>query len=137
VSSPEVEFVQRWYEAFNGDDTSGWMDAVREMMHPEFEADMSRRVFNPAHYRGMEDVQRFLDEMEEIWTGAQVEVEEIRQQHERVLVLNRFSARGTGSGVQVQRSSAHLWFFQDGLVRGFVLYPDREEARAAFASPAG
>jgi ketosteroid isomerase-like protein len=137
VASPEVEFVQGWYEAFNRGDTAGWMDAVRDIMHPEFEADMSRRVFNPAHYRGMEDARRFLDEIEEIWTGARVEVDEIRQEHERVLVLNRFSARGTGSGVQVQRSSAHLWFFEDGLIRRFVLYPDRDEARTAFAESTG
>jgi ketosteroid isomerase-like protein len=137
VASREVELVRRFYEAFNEGEMVALVDAIRDTLHPDFESDMSRRVFNPAHYRGIDGAKRFLVDMEEIWSGARTELEEVLQDGDRVLVLNRFTARGAGSGAQVQRSSAHLWFFEDGLIRRFVLYPDRDEARSAFAESTG
>ena len=136
VASMEREFVDRWYDAFNRGAASSLVQEVGDTLHPEFECDMSRRVFNPVRYRGSEGITRFLADMAEIWARAQVEIEDIRQQGECLLVLNRFGARGVSSGAEVQRSSAHLWVFDGGLLRRFVLYPDRAEANAAFAEHA-
>jgi ketosteroid isomerase-like protein len=63
-----------------------------------------------------------------------VEAEEYIQSGDRILVLIRWHGRGKGSGVEMEASGAHLWTFRDGRAVGFLVYRDRNEARAALES---
>jgi hypothetical protein len=49
---------------------------------------------------------------------------------ERVLVLVRVHATGTGSGVPVDLRNAHEFTIRDGVLVRFKVYGDRDEALA-------
>jgi hypothetical protein len=66
------------------------------------------------------------------WTAVRFTAEEYRVlDGERVLVLDRFRARGKASGVaaeRVQPDGAHLFHVRGGVVTRLVRYQDRETA---------
>ncbi len=63
-----------------------------------------------------------------------IELDELVQRGDRILALMRWRGRGRGSGVQMEAPGAHLWTFRDGLIVGFDVYRDRDDARAALES---
>ena len=53
-----------------------------------------------------------------------------------VVVLNRASGRGRGSGAEVSADAATVWTIEDGKIMSLVLYWDSAKALAA-VDPAG
>jgi hypothetical protein len=68
------------------------------------------------------------------WEGFRTEVDDYREiDAERVLVLERYVARGKASGLelgQIRSRAASLFYVGEGRVRRLVLYNDRESAFA-------
>jgi uncharacterized protein len=105
-----------------------------DLLDPEIDLDLTERVFNPATYHGYEGVQRFWDEVQDVWEEWMTEPEELVDAGDQVVALVRSRGRGRGSGVEVEDSSANVWRVRDGRAVSYRLYRDREEAlRAARA----
>jgi ketosteroid isomerase-like protein len=71
------------------------------------------------------------------WLGAwerpiTISAEQFIQSGDRILVLINWVGRGKGSGVPIESPGAHLWTFREGLAVEYLVYRDRDEARAAF-----
>jgi ketosteroid isomerase-like protein len=60
------------------------------------------------------------------WEGWSIVAEEMRELDDGlVLVLNRYSARGKHSGLDVDQLGAHVFRIRDGKVTQLTVYPDR------------
>jgi ketosteroid isomerase-like protein len=103
-----------------------------DLITPDAEIDMSRRVFNPAVYRGREGWTRLRDEIREVWEEWRVTPERFFDAGDRVVSLERARARGRGSGVEVEiPRSASIWTLVDGRVRRVEVGWDLEAALKA------
>lgn len=49
---------------------------------------------------------------------------------EQVVVFTRYTGRGRGSSVEVEREGAHIWTFRDGAAVRLVIFSRRERALA-------
>jgi ketosteroid isomerase-like protein len=74
------------------------------------------------------------DEFLQAWDGHRIAVEGYRElDDDRVLVLGRFAARGSASGLDVQQmrtEGANVVHIRDGQVTRLVIYFDRDRALA-------
>lgn len=122
-----VELVRRAYEALNRGDTEGLI----ELCDPDFELDMSERVFNPATYRGHDGIRRFYREVREIWEEFHWDPEEFHESGEQVVAHLHSHGRGRGSGLEIDRRIAMVWRIRGGKAIATRLYVDRDEAMRA------
>ena len=127
--SPAVELVQRALAALNAGD----IEALVAVCDPEFELDMSDRVFNPATYRGHDGIRQFHAEVLEVWEHYVWEPEQLVDHGDRVLALVRTSGKGRGSGLEVDRQTAMIWTVRGDKAVSLRFYRDRERAHDAAA----
>jgi len=93
---------------------------------------MSRRVFNPAVYHGIDGLLRLNEEIRNVWREFRVVPEQFIDAGDRVVVLETIHARGRGSGVELDtRTSATIWTLRDGRATRVQIGFDRQEALKA------
>jgi hypothetical protein len=103
-----------------------------DLVAPDAEIDMSRRVFNPDTYRGMDGWVRLNEELREVWDEWRVIPERFVEAGDRVVVFVTIHARGRGSGVALRgRESAEIWTLHDGQVTRVEIGLDPREALKA------
>jgi ketosteroid isomerase-like protein len=112
MSEENVELVRRVYAAL----TRGDGDTLHDLAAPEFVVDFSRRLLDPLVLRGRDEALAFiLSDPYEEWEGWPVwEPQELIEADDKVVALIRFSARGKGSGVEVDAHVWNLWTFREG-----------------------
>jgi uncharacterized protein len=122
------------YEAFNRGDNE---DALR-FMHPEIEW-RTYLVPGPGGgtYHGHEGVVQLWTDVRNVFEDFRNEAEDFFTRDDKVVVFVRFTGRGRESGADVEARLAHLFEFEDGLVRGVRTYEDREQALTAAGISAG
>jgi ketosteroid isomerase-like protein len=113
-----------------------WEDrdyAAREhMVHPDLVVDLSRNVFNPAIYHGIEGFRRAVEQTDEMWDEFRVEPQEFIDLGDTVVVASRISGKGHGSGVEVEMPLFAVVEFREGKVSRFIGgLRDRAEALEA------
>jgi ketosteroid isomerase-like protein len=108
------------------------LEAMLEVAHPEIEF-----VTHPGFvgqepvYRGHAGVRRWLMTLEP-WESFQVEVEElIDTSEDTVMTASRVTARGSGSGVDVELRTYDVVTVVGGRIRKRAHYETREAALAA------
>jgi ketosteroid isomerase-like protein len=90
--------------------------------HTEFEA-------VGGGYETHDGVRRFFRDFEDVWgAGMRLEPEAYFDLGEQTLAFHVVRARGSGSGVEVVTSGAHLVRWRDGLLVYFRGYADRADA---------
>jgi ketosteroid isomerase-like protein len=82
-------------------------------------------------YRGREKIRAFLEHFLDSWDRFEQQIEEVREEHDCVLLFIRLTARGKGSGIDVESRYAHLWVMREGRGVRVDAYYDRESALAA------
>jgi ketosteroid isomerase-like protein len=128
MSQENVEIVRQCTEYWANRDFS----AIIEILDPNAVLDLSRNVFNPDVYRGVEGFKRWVENVDEVWERFEAELEEIVDGADRVVSAVRMSGRGRGSGVEVDMRVFQVWHFREGkLVRLTGGYRDRAEALEA------
>ena len=85
-------------------------------------------------FHGREGFARFVEQWRETWETWDVEVEEIRDLGDRMVVLGHVSARGRGSGVELDSPVAYVFEFRDGLLARGSSYFNHDEALASAAA---
>jgi ketosteroid isomerase-like protein len=132
MSEENVELVRRAYAALTRADT----DTLKDLAAPEFVVDFSRRLVDPFVLRGRDEALAvFLSQSREPWDGWPVwKPQELLDADDKVAALIRFSARGKGSGAEVEAHVWNLWTFRDGKPVEFKYFGDD---RAAALEAAG
>jgi uncharacterized protein len=102
-----------------------------DLLSPDLEIDMSRRVFNPDIYRGHAGLRRLFRETKEAWEEFSVTPERFIDAGERVIVIETLRGRGRVSGLEIESRSAVIWTVRDGMVVRMEMGLDPEEALKA------
>jgi ketosteroid isomerase-like protein len=127
VSEEDLELVRSALEALNRGD----MEAFVELCDPDFQLDMSERVFNPAIYEGHEGIRHFYREVREVWEEFRWESEGLYDAGEQVVALLHSHGRGRGSGVEIDRHVAMVWTVREGRATALRFYVDQADALKA------
>ena len=128
MSQENVETLRAGYEAVNRGDYDAFfqiLDLAIEWKAPD------RTPFAGAHH-GHEAVKELLKTYLEAFDDLRMEPEEFFDDAgDRIVVFIRETARGRGSGVEVEIRVGHLWTMREGKVVRFEYFPEREEALEA------
>jgi ketosteroid isomerase-like protein len=129
--SPEtrVDLVRSGLEAYNEGDIEGVLallaDDVVTYAPPDY--------LNAGTFHGHEGFLEWIGAWNEAWESFQQEVEAIDPMGERWVIAEvHQTARGRGSGIEIDQRSAYLWEVRaDGKCAFQGLYPNADRARAA------
>ena len=124
--SREIDRLRAAFDAFNGGD----FDAALTFAHPDIE-------FVPpggqTSYKGTESFRAWMEP--DAFETQVIEPLDFIVAGNRVLVRQRSTARGAGSGIELELSTWNVWTFDDeGLVTRVETYLEHEEARAREAA---
>lgn len=119
--------VMRAYDAWNRDD----FDAIAPELHPEIEWHASG-VFPGLDLvsHGVEGVRKWWRDLKEPWESFTIEVERHWEKGDAVVLWVAFDAVGKGSGVEVNLEFAHVFQFEDDLMRRYRSFTELGEAFA-------
>jgi ketosteroid isomerase-like protein len=127
VSEENVEIVRELIALGERARESGAMPHT-DLVTPDAEIDLSRRVFNPAVYRGYDGWARLNDELREVWAEWRVSCERIIGVDDRVVSIETVRGRGRGSGVEIEARYASIWTLLNGQVTRVEVGFDPDEA---------
>jgi ketosteroid isomerase-like protein len=132
VSQENVEIVRKAMALRERAGETGELPAHTGLFAADFEIDMSRRVFNPAVYRGIDGARRLNDEIRDVWEEFRVVPEQFIDAGDQVVVLETIHARGRGSGVELDtQRSATIWTLREGQVTRVLIGVEPDEALKA------
>src|SRR5687767_1970383 len=124
MSGENVETVRRAHEALS----VGAIDELIALCDPDFQLDMSDRVFNPAVYQGHSGIRAFYREVMDIWESFTWEVTEVEEHEDVVVALLRSTGKARASGMELDRRSAMVWRIEQGRAMSLTFYRDPAEA---------
>jgi len=127
VSQANIEIVQRFYDAWAGDEFPGPI----ELMDPEVEYVNPAGAVEPGTRRGFDEFRRAIEKVFEGWETWQMDPEGFRAVGDQVAVVVRYRARGRGSGVEVEGRESALWTLRDGRVVRYAWYHEPADALEA------
>jgi hypothetical protein len=93
VSQENMEIVRQLMALEERVRESGMPPQHTDLVTPDAEIDMSRRVFNPEVYRGFEGWARLNDELREVWDEWRITPERYVEVGDRVVVIACARAR--------------------------------------------
>jgi hypothetical protein len=115
----------------------GNIDAVVARCHPEIEfVPYLASVEGGGAYRGHEGMRRWWSEREAVWGQISMDAVEGEPLPGGLLMRGTLTARGRGSGVEMEMPFAAAARLEDGLVTWWGFYRTDEEALAAFSAAA-
>jgi ketosteroid isomerase-like protein len=124
-----IERLRRGYELFNAED----FDAAMTLAHPDI---VFVRPGGQSDVRGADALRAWMEP--DAFESQVIELEEFEVAGNRVLVRQHATARGAGSGIEMEIESWTLWTFdQDGKATRaeFFLSHQEDEARRALNAP--
>jgi ketosteroid isomerase-like protein len=127
-----ADLVRRAYVALAERD----FDTLGELADPDFELDVTDRVFNPATYHGEDGLRQFLSEVDELWESMDMNVERLVERGDEVLALLLVDIKGRGSGLLLQDRIAQHWTARDGRLVRMRVRADQAAALAEFEAAA-
>jgi hypothetical protein len=131
MSERRIEIVRRAYDPdARGVDDTELLSALAEYATADTEFDFSEVYPDGTVLSGLDEVRRLISNWP--WGKLHFEPERfIEVDADRVLVFVKATATGAGSGVPVERRTAHEYTFEnDALVR-LKIHPDRDAALRA------
>jgi ketosteroid isomerase-like protein len=129
MSRENVEIVRRTFDGWNRGDIDAWL----QWAHPEIEwiSEVARQVEGTETvYRGTAAMRRFWSEWRSVWDTT-TELHEIRDLGDTVVAFGRIRTRGEASGIDLERSIAYVFEFDEGLARKVRGYLDPQQALEA------
>ena len=136
MSGEKLELLQRFYEAWNSEETR--VEDVLPLLHPEFELVNPDYAVESGTRRGHEGWIASVKTSEDAFSEYRHDPYEFIEAGDRILALTRFKARTRVSGVPYEVDDQHLWSFREGKVSRVAWFHNLEEAReAAGLSPLG
>jgi hypothetical protein len=94
------------------------------LVGPDFEIH-DHELPDSAVHHGPEGFRQWTRDWKQAWEDYSLErLDQIEIDENRVLTVHRLRARGRVSGVQLERTDAQLWTFNEGLLVKVDYYPD-------------
>jgi ketosteroid isomerase-like protein len=82
-------------------------------------------------YRGSEAGTQYCAAVESSWEDLRWEIEEIREEGDRVIALGRIRGQGRDSGAAIDSRAGWVAHFSEGRITRFQTYADRTDALKA------
>jgi ketosteroid isomerase-like protein len=125
MTQQRTETVRRAFEAFSEQDINVWLAC----WHPDGEwyPAMGGQIEAERH-RGHGELRRFAEDSYATWETIRLIADEITEVGDRILVVGRVRARGSGSGVELERPWAWVTEFQGDKFIRVRAYLDRVAA---------
>ena len=130
MSRENVELIHRAIALFN-DGSVEALGEARDLYDPQIEFHEDPKLLEAEVHRGPQEVQGYFSRWLESFEEYDFEVEGILDSRDRVLVFNRQTGGGRGSGAEVDMRTGWLFELRDGRIRRITPYWDRDEALAA------
>jgi ketosteroid isomerase-like protein len=125
MAKSNVELVYELQGAYLQDDE----EAMRELIDPEAEIYGHPEIVNSGTYQGLEGFRRWSREWDEAWEEISYEYGELVEVGDTFLVAPvHVTARGAGSGAEIDSVFGWLWEFRDDRATRFHVYPTVEVA---------
>jgi ketosteroid isomerase-like protein len=126
MSEENIRTLRRWYAAYN----EGDFDRAVSFAHPDIELILPGEQ---VRYRGKASVRNWMNP--DAFAAQTFEPLEVVPSENKALVKARITARGAGSGIEMELDTWAVWTFdEDGLVIRVEGYLDHEEAKALKAA---
>jgi ketosteroid isomerase-like protein len=129
VVSDRRALIDELYRRFNARN----MD-IFDLCHEELEWFWPDETPGASDFHGRDEVLRGLHLWAESWEELTMDPEEVFVEADYALVMARYRLRGAGSGVNIEQPLAHLFQFEDGLVRRWWIFGDAAKARRRFVA---
>jgi ketosteroid isomerase-like protein len=128
MTRENLEIVRRMYERRERGDLD-----VGEFVHPQIEFSRfgSELPDFAGKWHGVEGMRRATVEYLNVWEDYRFEVERMVDLGDRILVLERQTARGKRSGATISQDVGTLLTLRDGLIVRWEYYWERAEALEA------
>jgi ketosteroid isomerase-like protein len=128
VTPDEVELIRSLYAAMSARDL-GTLKAFSDA-NPDFEWQSAPDEPDPAVRRGQERTMAYSQELLETFEQLETEVREVIDLGPDMAIFAvHHTVRGAASGVEVERSEAHLWTKRDGRIASLREFATLDEAR--------
>jgi ketosteroid isomerase-like protein len=131
MSQENVEVVRELMALADQAWASGVSPPHTDLVTPDAVIDLTRRVFNPGIYHGVEGWSRLMDEVHEVWADWRVTVERLVDAGDRVVSIQTIRGRGRGSGLDIEARSASIWTLLECRVTRVEVGIDPQEALEA------
>lgn len=122
-----IDRLRKAYEAFNRGD----FDESAEFVHPDILWNRVAEFESPL--QGREAVRANMEP--DVCSEQQGSINQVEVVADCVLALVNFSAKGAGSGIEMEDEAWHLWRIKDGLAIEFRYFDSRDEAVEAARNP--
>ena len=127
MSQENVEVARRLHRAFNERDR----DALAEVFDPDVEWIPILAKLEGASFRGPEEVNRWLDELDRDWAEFVTDPEEFRDLGDVVLILGTWHARARHSGLVLDAPGAWVARVRNGRIVRQETFTERAQALEA------
>jgi ketosteroid isomerase-like protein len=110
-------------------------DALVALCHPDVRFESRITAVEDATYEGHEGIRRYVANLSEAFADVHVESFDVVADVDRAVATNRFSARGRGSGVEVEQRFVAAAKGYDGRLMWWGFFESRSEALDAVGLP--
>jgi ketosteroid isomerase-like protein len=124
MSEENIEIVARLVDAWNQAD----VEAMLAFFHPECEVIFRPEVPEPGPFRGHTELREWAEGFLAAWESHHAEVVELIEADHSIVAILHLIGRGTGSGIEMDETDAHVFTFSDGKVTRWRNLSDRSEA---------
>jgi ketosteroid isomerase-like protein len=118
MSQENVAVVAALVEAINRRDSAG----ISSALHAGFEFHAAIGAVEQRPYVGERGMQAFVADMDAIWEGYRVELEEVREAAEQSVALMHISGTARASGVPLNQDLAQVITWREGRIWRVVAY---------------
>ena len=132
MSQENVEVVRRFIAALPRAQASDDWEPVLAELDPEVELDDLDLSLDTEHYRGHDDIRKWLGVWSDAWESWRVEDVEVRPVGEdRAIALFLMLVKGKGSGIELSRRDALVCTLRAGKIEKGTYYNDQRQALKA------
>lgn len=125
AASHNAEVVRRFFDAYNARDENAWSDLIAD----DFSFESAFAGFKGRPYEGRSGFAQYFIDLEEAWSKFQVQADAIWDAgRDCVVADSRVSARGKGSGVEIDPSITVVYRLRDGRITEMETFSDRAAA---------
>ncbi len=127
MSQEKVKTVANLVDAWNERNVDGFLrffDADCEVVFPP-------DVPEPGPFRGHVQLRQWTEGFLAAWESHRVEVVELIETDDTAVALLRLTGLGTGSGIAMEQTDAHVFVFRDGRIASWHNFGDRSQALEA------
>jgi uncharacterized protein len=128
--SAAMAAIRDGYEIFNTRGVQGWLPAFAE----DIEWTQGSDAPEPEVFHGHDGVVHQQALVMDVWDSFRIEPVGWDSAEDALVVTVDVTARGQGSGVEIDARMAHLWRHRDGLVTRFEIFGDPDRALDALRS---